>query len=195
MPSDFTPNNVWGSAPAEGAEEELTLPSGQTCRARKVTIEGMIAAGILSEADSLTGLVDQYTRKVKGGKGADGVKVDESILGDTKALQLMIQMADRAMPAIVISPPVKLHFQERKVGKTTVTRKYTEEERAKLRQETPGLVFTDQIDLEDKMELFQWGVGGLRAFSSFLGQPTDAVGSVVPGVRPKKSSKRSSRGN
>jgi len=195
MPSEFVPNNVWGSAASTEAEEELTLPSGQTCRARRVTIVSMIEAGILNEADSLTGIVDQYTRKVKGGKTADGVKIDNSILGDPKALALMIEMADRAVPAIVVSPPVSLHFYERKVGSTKVTKKYTDEERDKLRTERPGLIFTDQIDLDDKMELFQWGVGGLRAFSSFLGDSPNDVGGVVPSVGPQKPTKRRSRSN
>lgn len=195
MPSEFVPNNVWGSATGEGAEEELTLPSGQTCRARKVTILSMIEAGILNEADSLTALVDQHTRKVKGGKTADGVKIDSSILADAEAIKKMIEMADRSLPSIVVSPPVMLHFQEVKVGKTKVTKKYSEEERNRLRADRPGLIFTDQIDLDDKMELFQWGVGGLKAFSSFPGVATPDVGSMVPVVGPSAKTKRRSRGN
>lgn len=195
MPSDnFTPNNVWGSTAPEGSEEELTLPSGQTCRAKKVTVTSMIEAGILNNADSLTAMVDQYTRTVKGGKVADGTPVvDNKILGDSKALKMMIEMADRSLPAIVVSPPVTLHFSERTVGKTTVTKKLTEEERDKLRAATPGLIFTDQIDLEDKMELFEWGVGGLKAFSSFRQGSTADVGDVVALNGPKAKAKRRPR--
>jgi hypothetical protein len=197
MPSEnFTPNNVWGSTAPEGSEEELTLPSGQTCRARKVTVTSMIEAGILNNADSLTAMVDQYTRKVKGGKGVvDGTPVvDNKILGDSQALKMMIEMADRSLPAIVISPVVVLHFSERVVGKTTVTKKLNDEERAVIRAATPGVIFTDQIDLEDKMELFEWGVGGLKAFSSFREEPTTDVGDVVPVNRSSKSPKRRTRG-
>lgn len=195
MPSDFTPNNVWGSTAPEGSEETLILPSGQNCLAKKVSVTSMIEAGILNNADSLTAMVDQYTRKVKGGKVADGTPVvDSKILSDSQALKMMIEMADRAIPAIVISPPVHLHFSERTVGKTTVTKKLNDEERAILRAETPGLIFTDQIDLEDKMHLFEWGVGGLKAFSSFREGPTTDVGNVVPLGGPAKPSKRRSRG-
>lgn len=196
MPSEnFTPNNVWGSTAPEGSEEELTLPSGQTCRAKKVTVTSMIEAGILNNADSLTAMVDQYTRKVKGGKGvADGTPiVDNKILGDSKALKMMIEMADRSLPEIVISPPVHLHFSEQVIGKTTVTKKLNDDQRAVIRAATPGVIFTDQIDLEDKMELFEWGVGGLKAFSSFREGPTTDVGDVVPVVGPAKPTKRRSR--
>lgn len=180
MPSDFKPNNVWASTAPEGAEEELTMPSGQTCRARKVTVTSLIEAGILSQADALTAQVDQYTRKVKGGKVADGTPVvDEAILRDSSAIKAMIAMADRTMPAVVVSPPVALHFKDVTVGKTTVTKKLTEAERAAMLLTQPHLVFTDQIGLEDKMFLFEWGVGGLKAFSSFRGESPADVGSVV----------------
>jgi hypothetical protein len=195
MPSDFTPNNVWGSTPAEGSEEELTLPSGQTCRAKRVTIEDMMTTGVLSQVDSLTAQVSQYVRGVKGGKGvADGAPVvDSSLLGDSAAMQAMIMMADRCIPQIVVSPVVMLHFEERTVGKTKVTKKLTEEQREEIRAERPGVIFTDQIDLTDKMHLFEWGVGGLKSFMSFREGASLDVGSL--GTKPvgKKSAKRGPR--
>jgi hypothetical protein len=194
MPSDFTPNNVWGSNPSEGSEEELTLPSGQTCRARKVTITSLIEAGIMNEADSLTAMVDQHTRKIKGGKVADGTPVlDQSILRDSSAISAMIMMADRALPSIVVSPPVSLHFTETVVGRTKVTKKIPESERNAMRLVQPGLVFTDQIDLEDKMHLFEWGVGGLKAFSSFRADTPSDVGDLVPREGGKGPAKRRPR--
>jgi hypothetical protein len=195
MPSDFTPNNVWGSNAPEGSEEELTLPSGQTCRARKVTVTSLIEAGVLNEADSLTAMVDQHTRRIKGGKGVpDGtVAIDQSIMRDSSTIKAMIMMADRTLPAIVVSPPVALHFKDITVGKTTVTKSLPESERNAMRLVRPGLIFTDQIDLEDKMHLFEWGVGGLKAFSSFRADTPNDVGSVVPVSGGKGSAKRRPR--
>lgn len=182
MPSDFTPNAVWSSADPEGQTEELTLSSGQTCLAKRVTVTGLIESGILTQADSLTAVVDQYTRKVKGGKGiADGTPViDSALLRDSATISAMIMMADRSLPAIVISPPVALHFKDVTVGKTTVTKALTPAERKDIQDARPGVVFTDQIGLDDKMELFEWGVGGLKAFSSFRREPQADVGGVVP---------------
>ncbi len=187
-------NNVWGSTAPEGAEEDLTLPSGQTCTARRVTIPDMVSAGILDKTDSLTALVDQHTRKIKGGKGADRIELNNGILNDGAALAMMIEVADRCMPTIVVSPPVKLHFTETVVGKTTVRLRLSEEDRNKIRAET-GIdwIYTDQIDLEDKMHLFEWGLGGLKAFSSFRGGSPDDVGSVVPRNGPPVKAKRNPR--
>lgn len=198
MPSEFTPNNVWGGSAAIDEEQELTLPSGQTCLARRVSIESMLTAGILSDVDSLTAMVAKYTREVKGGNGTkDGTPViDNSLLSDANAMKAMVLMVDKALPHIVVSPPVALHMSERKVGNTTVTKRLTEEERTKARQERnqPNLVFTDQVDFGDKMHLFEWSVGGLKSFMSFRAGSSPDVGSVGTVASNKKSAKSKPRG-
>lgn len=185
MPSDFTPNNVWGSSSANG-EEELILPSGQTCRAIKISVESMIQTGILADADVLTALVSKHIRKVKGGNGkADGQTLDEKgMLSDPKALQSIIGLTDKLMPHILISPSVQLHYTETTVGKTTVTKRIPEDER------NPATIYTDMIGLEDKMFLFDWAAGGLQAMTNFRPGPTTDVGGVVPRKGPGKSAKR-----
>ena len=171
MPStpEFTPTNVWASTPAAGSIEELTLESGQTCQARKMSIESMIASGMLAEADALTAQVTKYTRKVKGGnKKPDGVQIDEgALMRDPSGLQALVTLMDRAMPQIVVSPPVSLHYSENTVGKTTVRKTLTPEERDEIVQSTPGTIFTDQIGFQDKVELFNWAAGGLAAMLRF----------------------------
>lgn len=169
MPSsEFSPNNVWGSATPLGGEEELTTPRGQTCRARKMSIEDMIKAGVLMEADALTAQIKKYTKKVKKGKpsgqGAPSYssEIDEKkLLEDPSAITSLIGMIDKALPHIVVSPKVALHYTSQTVGKTRVTKLIPPEERDQ------NLVYTDQIDFEDKMFLFDWAAGGLSAMLQF----------------------------
>jgi hypothetical protein len=170
MPSqNFTPNNVWASSTPADEVEELTLESGQTCLAKKLSIDGMIAAGLLAEMDALTASVNKYTRKVKGGnKKADGVEIDQSLLmKDPSGIQSMIKLMDKALPHIVMSPRMVLHFTEETVGKTPVTKKLTPEDRAAILEKYPDTVFTDQVDFSDKAELFNWSAGGLSAMLQF----------------------------
>jgi hypothetical protein len=192
MPSDFTPNNVWGTSAPSGAEEELTTPTGQTCRAKRMTIESMVETGILAETDAITALVSKHIRKVKGAKGRpDGQELNEAaVLADPGALQSIIGLTDKVLPYIVVSPPVSLHYSETKVGQTVVRKKLTEDERQVIARETPGTVFTDQIGLEDKMFLFDWACGGIKAMTNFRGGSTPDVGGVVPGKGSKKQAKR-----
>jgi hypothetical protein len=198
MPSsDFTPNDVWGSNPATAGEFELTLPSGQTCRAKKIGMEGLLEMGILDQADSLTAMAEKHTSTQKKG-GPDGptiAKVNEAgIMADPEAMKAIIGLTDRALPIIVISPPVALHYSERMVGKTKHTKMLNDDERALMRADKPNLVFTDQIGFDDKMFLFDWAAGGLSALVPFRGGSTTDVANVAPRTKPKGKAKRAPRG-
>jgi hypothetical protein len=201
MPSsEFVPNQVWGSADAVSSVHELTLPSGQTCQAKKVGIEGLLEMGILDQADSLTAMVNDHTQRVKknGPSGPETVSVNQgSLMADSNAMKAIIGLADRALPIIVTSPPVALHFSERMVGKTKHTKMLTEAERKKIREERgqPDLVFTDQVGFEDKMWLFDWASGGLKSLASFRGESSADVGSLGNVAKPKGKAKRRPRSN
>lgn len=170
MPSEIevSPSNVWASTPATGSEEEVTTPLGQTCRAKRMSIEAMIAAGLLAEADAITAMVSKHIKKVRPG-GKKPKKTDDpgdsidvpSLMKDPKAVTEMITMLDRLIPHIVVSPVVRLHYTEQTVGKTTVTKTIPVEDREE------GIVYTDQIGLEDKMWLFDWSAGGLNSMLAF----------------------------
>jgi hypothetical protein len=164
MPSpDFTPNNVWASTAPTGKEEEVTTPNGQTCRAKRMSIDSMIAEGLLAEADAITAQVTKHMRKIRGAKGkpdSDTVNVP-SLMKDPKAVTELITMLDRLIPHIVVSPVVRLHYTETLVGKTKVTKMIAIEDREE------GIVYTDQLGLEDKMFLFDWAAGGLNTMLAF----------------------------
>lgn len=190
--------NVWASNQPTSGEEDLVLPSTQTCRARRVSIETLLEMGIVAEADTLTPLVQQYTKDIQRG-GPSSPKetvIDEAaMMQDPETLKKIIFLADKSMPHIVISPRVALHFKETTVGKTTVTKAYTDAERAEIRETQPDIIFTDQIGLEDKMYLFEWALGGLAKMVTFRPGSQADVGSVGSGKRNKKSAKRGSRSN
>jgi hypothetical protein len=188
MPSTNEPNNVWASNVPAGEAEELVMPSGQTCRAVKIGMEGLLAAGILTEADSLTALVSRHTRKVRGAKGAaDGQEIDTaSMIRNPDALKTILMTCDKAIPLIVESPTVLCHFKTLDDG---TTEKIPVNKRAK-----PPTVYTDQIDLEDKMFLFTWALGSVGAMEPFRDEPTPDVGGVVSKSVNKVPAKRSPRG-
>lgn len=172
---DFSVNNVWGQNTAIGELEELTTPSGQTCRARRIGMEGLIEAGILAHADSLTALVDsKHVRKVKGAKGkADGEELNmKTIMKDPSALKPMIELCDAAVPHIVDSPRVLSAYQD------------VDGERVRIPVEDrrEGVVYTDMIGMEDKFWLFQWAVGDMGDVAPFRGPAADDVAGVADGA-------------
>lgn len=195
MPStneNFEINNVWGQDPDEKVEQ-LTLPSGQTCLAKRPGLESLMFSGHLLDLDTLTATVDKkHIRRVRGGNGvSDGVDIDPaSILKDPDALRKIIRLADSLLPQIVVEPKVAIHYT---TDDEDVDHPIPKESRK------PGLIYTDQIHYEDKMFLMQFGIGGTRDAEQFREQSGQAVASVVPieGVqgapertRPRKKSKR-----
>lgn len=189
MPSSeaFVPNSVWSSSPIAGLEEQITLPSGQTVMAKKMSVQAVIETGMLGEVDFLTQTVDQYTRKIKGGKGvADGTPViSDKILENTDAVAQIVNLTDILIPHIVTTPRVHLHYITTVVGKTKVNKMIKPADRE------IGEVYTDQISLEDKMFLFNWSTEGLAGFASFRGEADGNVGDLgaVPGP-PRKTKRR-----
>ena len=179
MPSDqeFTPNAVWASSAPSGVEEELTLPSGQTCRAKRMSIEAMIQEGLLANSDALTAVVGKHIQTVKGKKGkkSSPAPVQEvnpmSLMKDPQAIKDIIGMVDQLLPHMIVSPVVMLHYSQTKVGKTTVTKKLSQSERDEICKENADkvIVFTDQIGFEDKMFLFDWAAGGVGVMLAFRG--------------------------
>lgn len=187
---EFTPNNVWGSKTAE-ATEEITVPSGQTCRVRRIGMEGLMEAGILGEADTLTGIVDsKHIRRVRGANGkADMDEVDPmSIMKDPKALKAILTLADKALPHVVVEPRVLLHFD----AETGVS--IPEDQRVE------GAIYTDMVGFEDKMFLLDYSVGGTRDVATFrqgsaagVAGVADGEGVPVSSVRTGGSRKRKKR--
>lgn len=194
MPSDnFVPNSVWHSAPETGRVEHVTTPLGQTCVVRSIDIPDLIEIGVLNQADSLTAVAQNHLQKSGPGTGS---KIDEAaIMRDPTAMRAIIGLADKILPVVVISPVVHLHYEDIVVGKTTVTKKLSEEQREAIREKTPGVVFTDQIAFEDKMWLFEYATGGLKAMQSFRDGPANAVGSVAGKPKRKNKAKRPSGTN
>lgn len=190
MPPTNQVNNVWGQTAAEGTTVFLTTPSGQTCHATRMGLPGIVKAGVLGEADSLTAFVDKkHIKRVRGGKGVedhDEINM-ESLMNDPDQLGKIVMLVDRVLPLVVQEPKVYLHFTDEKddAGKD-ITVRVPDDQR-----ETDG-VYTDQIGLEDKMYLFNWTVGGTADAERFSGQTGAVVAAVEHGQGVPRRSKRAS---
>lgn len=196
-------NKVWASNAGSNDTSEITVPSGQTCRVRRIGIEGMIAAGILAEADALTAIVSEGPvadgkARMRGHKrpAAEQEMIDDRammvrLLKDQSGLQSIITLVDKAVPLIVVEPVVMLHYEVDDDGKQTMLSKLR---RAAIEKENPGVVFTDQIDLVDKMHLFEWATGSLvDTMGAFRPEPDSTVDSLAVEPSVSRPSKRTPR--
>lgn len=172
-------NNVWATQGKSSQQPVfLKMPSGQTCYALKIGMDGMISAGILTEGDDLLKVAGEEHLVKKGGHLKKGGKPDVSVnalslLKDPAALGRVVMLVDRALPIIVTEPVVLPHFRDVTNAGGTTTQKITLEER------DPSAVYTDYIDLQDKMYLFNWAVGGTGDLETFRTESDAAVADLA----------------
>ena len=145
---------TWGSD--NNGLHDLTVPSGQRCLVKRPGVQGLMVAGVLHNLDTLTTLVsEKHIKRVSGQAEVDVA----SLLGDEQNLLKILHTVDRVVAHVVVKPPVEM-------APNDVT----------LRQ--PGQVYTDMVDVEDKMFIFQFVVGGTADLERFRDQLGESVGSI-----------------
>lgn len=151
--------------------EDITVPSGQTCQCRRPGMQGLIEKGILDKMDILTAMVnDQHIERVKKGRKPDRVA---EIASDPKRLTEVLHAVDRVVEYVVVQPDVR-----RPVAITKDENGDDIESPLPDEAREPGVVYTDMIDTEDKMFLFNFAVGGTRSVERFRQQSSEALGNV-----------------
>jgi hypothetical protein len=170
-------NNVWGQSQL-ATVSFLTLPSGQTCHAKPIGLQGVMEHGLLGGADSLTAFVGKEHIRKKKGQGPGKPDVEEidarSIMSNPDTLRRIVKLVDQTVPLIVVSPPVYLHM--RQAPDSLDTEMIPPEDRI------PDAIYTDMIGLEDKMFLFTFATSGVRDAVSFRQKSGEAVGDVADGA-------------
>jgi len=171
-------NNVWGKS-ALGKRTFLTFPSGQTGYATPIGLQGVMEAGLIGEADSLTAFVGrEYVRKVRGAKGKpDGEELDTKLLMKSPdALKKIVKLVDAVVPLTMVEPVVLCHYEVLNPGTPEEdTRMIPQSERV------PDGIYTDMIGIEDKMFLFHFAVSAVKDAESFREASQDALGDLADG--------------
>jgi hypothetical protein len=136
--------------------EDVELPSGNVCRARRPGIDVFIKAGIVP--DELTAIV----RKSMQNTDAAIDKMMNEAVDDFQKMAELFDMVDEIVCRIVVEPEV-----------TRVPAEGDERDSDTL--------YVDEIDTEDKMFLFSFAVGGTRDVASFREQQKQLMERVHDG--------------
>lgn len=146
---------------------DLTLPSGATCQARRPGVQGLISAGLLDNFDELTALVQTEHIGPNSLKGTapkvspDDVAHVAKILNEDKGkIHTAFLLVDRLAAYVVTEPKVWVDYQFKDEPDEGF------EKRAKEAKEA-GAIPVRAIDLDDKMFLLQWAVGGTSDLAEF----------------------------
>lgn len=162
-----TPNPYAPTAWGADQYVDLECPSGQLCQVRRPGVEGLISAGLLKETDSLTSLVEnKHVKRVKGEKQVDVGK----LMNDTDALTKVLKVVDKIVAYIVIQPSLRL---------PSITGPNGEELPMLDEDREQGVIYTDMVDLIDRMFIFQYAVGGSKDIEQFRKQLNESSGGMA----------------
>lgn len=157
---------------------EIELPSGNIAKVKRPGMEKLLAAGVLP--DRLTPIAMQAVKEGEGGKPEDEQKVMEEFMQDSNALADIFLAFDRITAMCVVEPKVRMH-------------QYTDDDpevirgEARVGQEIPedrrdeDLLYTDDVDMEDKTFIFQFVVGGSADLERFRRESAPALATVQSG--------------
>lgn len=146
---------------------KMKVPSGKVCQVKRVTLQTFIAKGMIPNA--LLPMV------VKATEEAQGITANEiaDILKDGEALGSMLDMADHVVCECMVKPAVTPNEVRDEIAADEALD--DDEKKAKLRSH----LFADEVELADKMFIFQYCVGGTRDLERFREQSTTALADVA----------------
>jgi hypothetical protein len=160
----------------QGKVFDLELPSldddgdPNVCRARRLGVQGLIKLGILDSMDTLTSLVATGITEISGKiTAADAAKM----AGVADKMDEAMGLIDSIVIAAVVEPrvyPVPKGKTDDKTGEVTPAP-----------PRDPELLYADDVDLDDKMFIMDWTIGGSADYRAFRQSTEDFVGDVADG--------------
>lgn len=148
-------------------EVPLDLPSGNTCLVQPIGLDAMMVQGYVP--NTLLDIVETSLAKGKKGKAAevDEAKMFSDILKDRDKVKDVFAMADAVTAGCVIEPPVRLHTytnQDLAEGNCLPEQVGVMIPKSERKED---LVYTDEVDFDDKMFIMQFAMGGSRDLEQF----------------------------
>lgn len=145
--------------------EDLECPSGQLCLVRRPGLTKLMNDGLLDKIDILTTLVDQthVKKKSAAARKQQAMQIDmetKKALKDPEKIKDWMAAVDKVVLATVIKPEIS------PTPANEIDRK-------------PDQIYVDQIEVDDKMYIFSFAVGGTRDAERFRKQLAESIDSLV----------------
>lgn len=166
--ADVTSASAWKKTAEEDNEPiPLEVPSGNTCLVRPVGMQAFLAENLIP--NSLLGIITTTLDKAEKGETIDEDVLIEGFIADIRTdpakLADMIKMADACTLYCVLQPEV---LPSPKVNEPRL----------------PDKLYVDEVDLDDKLFIMNFAVGGSRDLEPFREKLAEGVDAMAadPGV-------------
>ena len=174
-----TPAAAWkGKVQVEGTD--LLLPSGNVARVQQLSPQAFLASGLIP--DPLPAII----KKAIATKQGINPKQMEKMAEDPELLVSALELFDKVTTHVVVEPNITMpppcrhceeyynngkHENPMKSGQHA----YSEGDR------DPGVLYADQVDMEDKTFIFNFCLGGTRDLERFRLEHQASVESLADG--------------
>lgn len=131
---------------------DLTVPSGNVCRVRATTGMAMfMQQGMIP--NSLMPIIKEH---MNDSRELQATTVD--VLDNPELLENMMELADNVVMHVVVLPEIQ-----------PIPKAFVDGEERVVPQEhrDPAVLYVDEVDMNDKMFIFQWAMGGTKDVERF----------------------------
>lgn len=163
-PKQLVPTTAKGWRGKLGAPHPLELPSGNVCLVKRPGLPQLLKDGVLP--DVLTPMAEKVISSVDKDEASSGIDDDlRDIMSQPDGMEKMFDAVERVAARVVVEP--ELRYSKHEIGHPDgpSTWELIPED---LREE--DVLYTDQVDLNDLMFIFQYVVGGSRDLEEFRKQ-------------------------
>lgn len=155
------------------APQELELPSGEVCLVKRVGMEQLLVAGVIP--DSLTPMAQEAVNRGQGNKPKKTDAAKDMAANPEQIADAFLAF-DKICAMVVQEPEVLWHLRE--TGEKDDKDKPVLES-IPASERNDDIVYTDEVDLMDKMFIFQFVVGGTRDLEKFREQYGESLESLA----------------
>lgn len=168
---DVTSAKGWKRTQVEFTEVPLDLPSGNTALVRPVGAMAFLEAGLVP--NSLVPYLQQVIEAAEKGKELSPKDTLKALKEDPDQIAGVIQMTDAVTCHCVVRPPVQ-------PVPPWITEVVDGEEVKRPGPRAPDLLYVDQVDIDDKLFIMQFALGGTRQLEPFRAELAANVASLSP---------------
>lgn len=170
-----TPAASWaGGVKIEG--QAVPLPSGNVALVKQISPQAFLSSGMIP--NPLLSIIRKSIQDKQGMNPASMKKITE----DNELLVSTLELFDRVLCHIMVEPVVEMPPPCKVCGKyanksqhdpgVRDSHTYTEDAR------DPNILYADIVQMDDKVFLFQWALGGTADLESFREEQRQVVGDV-----------------
>lgn len=186
-----TPAHAWkGKVEVEGTD--LALPSGNVARVKPLSPQAFLASGMIPDP------ISAMIKKAIASKQGLPPSAMKDLADDPKQLAAAMELFDRVLAYVTVEPRILMPPPCSECGEYAITDKHQQMQAEGFHpynegEREPGVLYSDMVEMDDKVFVFQWVLGGTRDIERFRVEQRERMESVHDSPSLARPAKRTTR--